>query len=62
MKFFYIQGFNILFLVIVYNSQPFRHSRNQEVLQKLVADAKVHLPDTTSAMIRGIEVLDHGIF
>ena len=35
-------------------SEPFKSSSNKEVVKNLVRDAKAHLRDTTSAMIKGI--------
>jgi len=33
--------------------ETFQSTRNQEVLQQLVKDSKVQLPDTTSAIVKG---------
>ena len=37
--------------------ETFQSTRNQEVLQQLVKDSKVQLPDTTSAIVKGKQLV-----
>lgn len=47
--------FKVLCLLVhfIMFRETFQSTRNQEVLQQLVKDSKVQLPDTTSAIVKG---------